>query len=77
MATAIAGAFIATLWGVALANLVYLPLSDKLRLRHDEELASLDLIMEGVISIQSGDNPRIVNTRLMSFVSPSLRKDDF
>lgn len=75
MATAIAGAFIATLWGVALANLVYLPLSDKLRLRHEEELASLDLIMEGVIAIQSGDNPRIVNTKLMSFVSPELRKD--
>ncbi len=75
MATAIAGAFIATLWGVALANLVYLPLSDKLRLRHEEELASLDLIMEGVISIQSGDNPRIVNTKLMSFVSPELRRD--
>ncbi len=75
MATAIAGAFIATLWGVALANLVYLPLSDKLRLRHEEELASLDLIMEGVISIQSGDNPRIVNTKLMSFVSPDMRRD--
>ncbi len=75
MATAIAGAFIATLWGVALANLVYLPLSDKLRLRHEEELANLDLIMEGVISIQSGDNPRIVTTKLMSFVSPELRKE--
>ncbi len=76
MATAIAGAFIATLWGVALANLVYLPLGDKLRLRHEEELASLDLIMEGIISIQSGDNPRVVKTKLMSFVSPDLRRDD-
>ncbi|MEW5924233.1 MAG: flagellar motor protein [Candidatus Zixiibacteriota bacterium] len=73
MATAIAGAFIATLWGVALANLCYLPLSDKLKLRHEEELADLDLIMEGVISIQSGDNPRVVKTKLLSFVSPHLR----
>ncbi len=73
MAGAIAGAFIATLWGVALANLVYLPIGDKLRLRHEEELASLDLIMEGVISIQSGDNPRVVKTKLLSFISPELR----
>jgi chemotaxis protein MotA len=73
MAEAIAGAFIATLWGVALANLCYLPISDKLKLRHEEELATLDLIMEGVISIQSGDNPRVVRTKLLSFVAPRLR----
>jgi len=73
MATAIAGAFIATLWGVALANLCYLPLSDKLKLRHEEELANLDLITEGVIAIQSGDNPRVVKTKLLSFISPEMR----
>ncbi len=73
MATAIAGAFIATLWGVALANLVYLPISDKLRLRHEDELANLDLIMEGIMSIQSGDNPRIVQTKLLSFIPPAMR----
>jgi chemotaxis protein MotA len=75
MAVAIAGAFIATLWGVAMANLVYLPLSDKLRLRHEEELANLDLIMEGVVSIQSGDNPRVVRTKLLSFVPPHQREE--
>ncbi|SYZ73602.1 MotA/TolQ/ExbB proton channel [Candidatus Zixiibacteriota bacterium] len=73
MAEAIAGAFIATLWGVALANLCYLPISDKLKMRHEEELATLDLIMEGVISIQSGDNPRVVRTKLLSFIAPRLR----
>lgn len=73
MAVAIAGAFIATLWGVAMANLVYLPIGDKLRLRHEEELAKLDLILEGVISIQSGDNPRVVKTKLLSFIPPSMR----
>jgi chemotaxis protein MotA len=74
MAEAIAGAFIATLWGVALANLCYLPISDKLKLRHEEELANLDLIMEGVVAIQSGDNPRVVKTKLLSFISPSMRE---
>lgn len=75
MATAIAGAFIATLWGIAMANLCYLPIGDKLRLRHEEEAANLDLIIEGVISIQSGDNPRIIQTRLMSFIDPSQRQE--
>jgi len=75
MATAIAGAFIATLWGIAMANLCYLPIGDKLRLRHDEEAANLELIIEGVIAIQSGDNPRIVKTRLLSFIDPKVRQE--
>jgi len=73
MAEAIAGAFIATLWGVALANLCYLPIGDKLKLRHEEELANLDLIMEGVVAIQSGDNPRVVKTKMLSFIAPQMR----
>jgi len=73
MAEAIAGAFIATLWGVAMANLCYLPISDKLKMRHEEELAKLDLVTEGVVSIQSGDNPRMVKTKLLSFISPAMR----
>lgn len=73
MAQAIASAFIATLWGVALANLCYLPISDKLKLRHEEELAGLDLIMEGIVAIQSGDNPRVVKTKLLSFIAPHMR----
>ena len=73
MAGAIASAFIATLWGVGLANLFFLPLSDKLRLRHDEEVAFLELIMEGVIALQAGENPRSIRTRLLSFIAPDRR----
>jgi chemotaxis protein MotA len=73
MAVAIAGAFIATLWGVGLANLFFLPVADKLRLRHNEEIAYLELIMEGVIALQSGDNPRSIRDRLLSFVAPHHR----
>jgi chemotaxis protein MotA len=76
MAQAIAGAFIATLWGVALANLCYLPISDKLKLRHEEELSNLDLIMEGIIAMQAGDNPRIVRTKLLSFLAPDMRGEE-
>lgn len=77
MATAIAGAFIATLWGVGLANLFFLPMSDKLRLRHEEEMAHLELVTEGLVAIQSGDNPRNIRTRLYSFVSPKHREEEF
>ncbi|UCC44911.1 MAG: flagellar motor protein [Candidatus Zixiibacteriota bacterium] len=73
MATAIAAAFIATLWGVGLANLFFLPISDKLRLRHEEEMAYLELITEGIVAIQSGDNPRSIRNRLQSFVAPHYR----
>ena len=75
MAGAIAGAFIATLWGIGMANLCYLPIGDKLRLRHEEEVANLELIIEGLIGIQSGDNPRIIRTRLMSFIEPQARQE--
>ncbi len=73
MAAHIASAFIATLWGISLANLIYLPISDKLKYRNREEMQSLELIIEGMISIQSGDNPRIIKTRLLSFLTPEER----
>lgn len=76
MASAIATAFIATLWGVGLANLFFLPVSDKLRMRHEEEIAHLELIMEGVLSVQSGENPRNVRTRLLSFIAPHHRRNE-
>jgi len=76
MATAIAAAFIATLWGVGLANLFFLPIADKLRLRHEEEMSYLELIMEGIVAIQSGDNPRSILVRLQSFVAPHRRRSE-
>ena len=75
MASAIAAAFIATLWGVGLANLFFLPVSDKLRMRHEEEMSYLELIMEGMVAIQSGENPRNIRTRLLSFVAPHNRRN--
>lgn len=76
MAGSIAAAFVATLWGVGLANLFFLPVSDKLRMRHDEEMVYLDLITEGVVAIQSGENPRNIRTRLLAFVAPQHRGNE-
>jgi chemotaxis protein MotA len=76
MASAIAGAFIATLWGVSLANLVYLPISDKLRTKHQDEALYLQIISEGVVSLAMGDNPRVIKMKLLSFLLPNRRPSE-
>ncbi|MCK4574476.1 MAG: MotA/TolQ/ExbB proton channel family protein, partial [candidate division Zixibacteria bacterium] len=76
MAGNIASAFIATLWGIGTANLIFLPISDKLRQRNDDEIAHLELIMEGIVALQSGENPRYIRMRLQSFVPPGFRDDE-
>ncbi|OPX98255.1 MAG: Chemotaxis protein PomA [Syntrophorhabdus sp. PtaB.Bin006] len=73
MAKSIAAAFIATLWGVALANLIYLPIADKLKVKHQDEALYLEIISEGVISLAMGDNPRVIRMKLLSFLLPDKR----
>ncbi len=76
MASAIASAFIATLWGVAMANLIYLPISDKLKHKHQSEALYLEIITEGVISLAMGDNPRVIRMKLISFLLPDKGNED-
>lgn len=71
---AISGAFIATLYGVASANVVFLPVASKLRHIADAETALRELTIEGLLAIQAGDNPRIVADKLGAFVSPEERE---
>ena len=52
-----------------------MPLSGKLEVRSKEEALLKELILEGVVSIQSGDNPSIVEEKLKGFLSPAERKD--
>ena len=73
MGHSIAAAFIATLYGVAFANLIYLPVAAKLRSKTAEEVIVYEMIIEGVMSIQAGDNPRIVEMRMVAYLPPSLR----
>lgn len=72
---AMAVALITTFYGALLANLIFLPIAGKLKTRSKQEVLIKELIMEGVLSIQSGDNPRIVEQKLMSFIAPKLRKE--
>ena len=67
-------ALITTLYGAFLANLIFLPIAGKLRARSANELLIKELCIEGIMSIQSGDNPRIVEGRLKAFLSPSMRE---
>ncbi len=76
MAASIASAFIATLWGVALANLIYLPVADKLKMKHQDEALYLELISEGVVSLAMGDNPRVIRMKLLSFLLPNNRNGE-
>ena len=71
----ISAAFVATLLGVASANIIYLPISARLKQLSQEELHARALIVEGILSIQAGDNPRVVQEKLITFVPPALRVD--
>ncbi|HWK26942.1 MAG TPA: flagellar motor protein [Solirubrobacter sp.] len=72
----ISAAFVATLLGVATANIVYLPLAARLKQLSQEELHARGLIVEGILSIQAGDNPRVVQEKLLTFVPPAGRPAD-
>ena len=69
----IAGAFTATFWGVFAANGIFLPLGNKLGVMSATEIAQKRLIIEGVLSIQSGANPRLLDDMLRSSLPPSER----
>ena len=69
----IAAAFIATLYGVAFANCIFLPMGTKLKIKSQEEAHYKELIVEGVLSVQAGDNPRMVRDKLEAFLSPKQR----
>lgn len=73
MGPSIAAAFIATLYGVSSANLLFLPLSNKLKQTNAEEVQVREIVMEGILSIQAGDNPRIVEEKLKAFLAPKKR----
>jgi len=64
---------ITTFYGALLANVVCLPLATKLKNKNAEELLIKNLMIEGILSIQSGDNPRIVEQKLYSFIAPKER----
>ena len=71
----IAGAFVATFWGVFLANGVWLPWANKLKQLSLAEVAHKQLIVEGIMAIQAGVSPRVVEELLKSHVPPGQREE--
>lgn len=62
-------ALITTLYGTVLANLVFIPMASKLEIKTEEEVFIKQIIIEGVIGVQSGQNPRILEEKLSAFLS--------
>lgn len=69
-------ALITTFYGSLFANLVFLPLANKLKGKSREELLGKEMIVEGLLSIQAGENPRVIEEKLKTFIPPLLRKQD-
>ncbi len=72
----ISAAFIATLMGVGAANVIFLPIANRLKAISAEEVELRMMTVEGILSIQAGDNPRLVSEKLMSYLPPAERSDD-
>ena len=66
-------ALLTTFYGTLMANLVFLPVAGKLKTRSKQEILTKQMVLEGVISIQSGDNHRVVEQKLKAFIAPKAR----
>ena len=66
-------AFVASFYGVFTANIIWLPLANKLKLKSKAEIQLREIVMEGLLAIQAGDNPRIVKDKLQGFLAPTER----
>ncbi|HEY3438362.1 MAG TPA: motility protein A [Actinotalea sp.] len=72
----IASAFVATLWGLLSANLMWLPIGARITRCSELECAGMELAVEGLLAIQSGANPRLVGQRLRSLMPPDAQAPD-
>lgn len=72
---AMAAALITTLYGSFLANVFAIPVVNKLKSRTGEEISMLNMLLEGVLSIQAGENPKVILDKLVTFLAPADRKE--
>jgi chemotaxis protein MotA len=69
-----ATALITTFYGSLVANVFCIPVAAKLKLRSGEEILLKNMVLAGILSIQSGDNPRVLREKLETFIPPKIRK---
>ncbi|MCL2851781.1 MAG: motility protein A [Defluviitaleaceae bacterium] len=72
---AMAVALITTMYGSLMANWVSIPFANKLKMLGGDEVLMKSVLIEGMLSIQAGENPRIIEEKLKSFLSPAMRQD--
>ena len=70
---AMATALITTFYGCMLANLLFSPIANKLSVRNDEELLYKQIMIEGILAIQAGDNPKFLKEKLVTYISQKRR----
>ncbi len=66
-------ALVTTFYGAVLANWICIPISTKLKSKNSDEIMIKELMVEGLLSIQAGENPRVIEEKLKSFLSPARR----
>ena len=73
---ATAQAFVATFFGILFANLLWLPLATKIKERNGQLLLLREIMIEGILAIQAGDNPRLLEEKLLAFLDPKERETE-
>ncbi|MDP9110332.1 MAG: motility protein A [Candidatus Eremiobacteraeota bacterium] len=73
---ATAQAFVATFFGIMFANLLWLPIATKIKERSGQLLLVREIMIEGILAIQAGDNPRLLEEKLLAFLDPKERETD-
>lgn len=68
-------ALITTLYGSLIANWLSIPIATKLRAKNQKEIMNKEVICEGILSIQAGENPRVIEEKLKSFLAPAVRNE--
>lgn len=67
-------AFMATLYGIASANLLWIPFATKIKVKTGRDILLMEMILEGILSIQAGENPRVIKEKLMTFLPADTRE---
>lgn len=68
-------AFLTTLWGAFLSNFLFTPIANKLKKLSAEELAAKEIVLEGILAVQAGSNPRAIAGMLGAFLPPAVREE--
>jgi chemotaxis protein MotA len=71
---AMAVALLTTFYGSIMANIICMPIAGKLRTRSREEALTKEITIQGIMSLSSGDNPRILEQKLQAFIPPNERR---